>query len=131
MIRTTVSHNDVVVTTILSTRFVDWGHLREIERIREEIYIDPKYIADSLTEIERRLTPNALKTLIDSGEHLIGLLRKGDPHLRGSLDLWRRSLPDLPYFSDEPLQSQCQTLEHMILNAFPWMLYLMITDPAL
>jgi hypothetical protein len=131
MLKTTINHTDVVVSAILSSRLVDWGHLREIERIREEIYIDPSHIADSLSELERRLSPVALKTLTDVSQSLLRQYHKGDRHITYSITLLKQSLWELPYFERPPLLSECRTLEYMVFTAFPWMLYLMVTDPAL
>lgn len=131
MIKTTINHNDVVVSSILSARLVDWGNLREIERIREEIYIDPSHIANSLQEIESRLSITTLSTLTEVSRGMIRLYHKGDQHMVESINLLRRCLWELPYFDREPLQSECRTLEYMVFTAFPWILYLMVTDPAL
>lgn len=131
MLKTIISHTDLVVSTILSTRLVDWGHLREIERVREEIYIDPSHIADSLTEIERKLSPVALATLTDVSQSMLRQYRKGDQHVIYSITLLRQGMWELPYFERTPLLSECRTLEYMIMTAFPWMLYFMVTDPAL
>lgn len=131
MLKTKITHNDVVVGALLSITTRDWRHMREIETVREEMTIDPECIADSLSEVERSMTPHVKRLLLDGSNVLLSLLKRGDPHVRQSIDLLKRNLPELPYYERDPSVSECVSFEYMVFNAFPWMIYLMITDPSL
>lgn len=124
-------HTDVVVSTMLSTMPISWDTLRELERTRGALMIDPGKISESLEAIEERIPKDVLDVAVRLGEHLISQYSRDESKVTYSFSLLEDRLWEMPYFTRPLLASEIPSLWYAFTNAYPWTIFLMITDPSL
>lgn len=131
MIKTKTDHTDVVVSAMLSSMPIDWTTLRNLEQARAFLMIDPSKLAESLDAIEAALPDGVVKVASRLGDRLIERYHKEEPKIVYSFDLLNERLWEMPYFTRPVLSSELPTIWHALTYAYPWSIFLMITDPSL
>lgn len=131
MLSTKSGHTDVVVSTMLSTMPISWETLRQLEHSRDKLMINPGKLVESLDLIEQRLPKDVLDVAVRLGESLIAQYGRDEPKVVYSFNLLEDRLWEMPYFTRPLLASELPSLWYVFLNAYPWTIFLMITDPSL
>lgn len=126
-----IDHNDVVVSAMLSSMPISWDALRNLEESRDHLMIDPNKLAKSLDTIEQGLSPEVLKIASRLGERLIERYHKDEPKIVYSFELLEDRLWEMPYFTRPLLASELPTIWYALKHAYPWTIFLMLTDPYL
>jgi hypothetical protein len=116
---------------MLSSMPISWETLRQLEQSRDALMIDPSKLVDSLNALEKEISPEVIKVATRLGERLIERYHKDEPKIVYSFELLEERLWEMPYFTRPVLASELPSIWYALKHAYPWTIFLMITDPYL
>lgn len=131
MIKIKADHTDVVVSAMLSSMPISWETLRSLEEVRLSIAIDPSNLTQSLNALEESLPKDLIHLATRLSEELMGRYDKNEPKIVYTIETLRDRLWEMPYFTRALLSSELPSIWHALRYAYPWTIFLMVTDPSL